>query len=311
MRVLALAGPTASGKSALAHATARAIGGEIVVADPFQRYRGLEIAADSPRPAERAEVRYHAVGDLELTETSTAAGFARTAHAAIDAALVAGRTPIVSGGTGLYVRAALAELAFDAPPPPEVRAWAESLVGEDPAAALAALRERDPTAAERIDAGNPRRLARALEVAVGGGAPAARGDLWSGRMRLPTLVVSVARPREELDRRIAARVRRELDEGLVGELERALDTPGVSREALQVIGAREVAAVRAGGLDPVDLPDRLAARTRRLARRQLTWLRKTPGTVALDLGERPAEEALPRLLELWGRHGGDPVASGG
>lgn len=268
------------------------------MADPFQRYRGLEVASDAPRAAERAQVPYHAVGDLDLTERSTAAGFGARAHAAIDAALAAGRTPIVSGGTGLYLRAAVSDLGFPAEPSPQVRAWAEDLVASDPPAALDALRERDPAAAERVDAANPRRLVRALEVAEAAG-PAPGAGLWSGETRLPTVLVAVSRPRDVLDARIAARVRRELDEGLVAELERALDTPGVSREALQVIGAREVAEMRAGGLTPADLRDRLAARTRRLARKQLTWLRKTPGMVALDLGDAPAVDALPRLLALW------------
>nr|WP_246551484.1 tRNA (adenosine(37)-N6)-dimethylallyltransferase MiaA [Miltoncostaea oceani] len=305
-----MAGPTASGKSALALAAARALGGEIVVADPFQRYRGLEIAADAPRPGERAAVPHHGAGDLDLTERSTAAGFAALAHAAVDAALAAGRTPVVSGGTGLYLRAAVADLDFPPEADPGVRAWAEDLAAADPPAALAELRARDPAAADRVDRANPRRVARALELAAAGGAGG--GDrLWSGSTRRPTLLVAVVRPREVLDARIAARVRRELDEGLVDELARALDTPGVSREALQVIGAREVAAVRAGALDPAELPDRLAARTRRLARRQLTWLRKTPGLVTLDLGDAPAEEALPRLLALWEGGPGDPVPSGG
>ena len=140
-------------------------------------------------------------------------------------------------------------------------------------------------------------------MAAGGGR---LGDaLWSAEPRRPTLLVAVTRPREELDRRIAERVRRELDEGLVAELEAALDTPGVSREALQVIGAREVAAVRAGALDAAELPARLAARTRRLARKQLTWLRKTDGAVALDLGDGPAEgRAAGADRALGGRRSG-------
>ena len=268
-----------------------------MVADPFQRYRGLEIAADGPSPAARAEVAHHCVGDLSLTDRSTAAGFAARAHAAIDACAAAGRAAIVCGGTGLYMRAATADLAFPDEAPPRDRDWAARLVARDPDAALTALRARDPEAAARLDAANPRRLSRALEVAVGGGR---RDDeLWSAAPRRPTLLVAVTRPREELDRRIAERVRRELEDGLVAELEAALDTPGVSREALQVIGAREVAAMRAGELDASELPGRLAARTRRLARKQLTWLRKTPGAVALDLGDAPAEDALPALLELW------------
>lgn len=306
-----VAGPTASGKSALAHSAARALGGEIVVADPFQRYRGLEIAADSPRAAEMAEVPYHAVGDLALTERSTAAGFARLAHRAIDDALARGRVPVVSGGTGLYVRAAIAELGFPEDAAPELRTWAEELVRADPVAALAELRARDPLAAERVDAANPRRLARALEIAAGPGGGGPGDALWSQATRHPTLVIGLVRPREELDRRIAARVERELADGLVAELTAAMATPGASREALQVIGAREVAAVAVGALSPADLPDRLAARTRRLARKQLTWLRKTPGVVPLDIGDRPAEAALPRLLSLWRGDDGDPVPSPG
>jgi len=309
-QVLALVGPTASGKSALAHAAALALGGEIVVADPFQRYRGLEIAADSPRPHERAQVPHHGVGDLALTDRSSAAGFAALAHRAIDGALTAGRVPIVTGGTGLYLRAALADLCFPDEAEPAVRRWAEELAARDPAAALAELRARDPERAARVDPANPRRVARALEVAAG--APAGAGDaLWSAPHRRAALVVGLARPREELDRRIALRVRRELDDGLVAELEAALDTPGVSREALQVIGAREVAAIRAGALASEDLPERLSARTRRLARKQLTWLRRMAGVAWLDLGDAPAEDALDALLLRWREGSGDPVPFGG
>jgi tRNA dimethylallyltransferase len=305
--VLALFGPTAAGKSALAHAAARALGGEIVVADPFQRYRGLLIAADSPRPAERAEVTYHGVLDLDLHEASTAAGFARVAHATVDGILARGRVPIVAGGTGLYLRAALADLGFPPPSDPAGRAEVEALVAARPAAAADELRRLDPEAAARVDLANPRRLARALELARAGGAMPASAPLWSDACRHPTLLVAVTRPREVLDRLIALRVRRELDEGLVAELEAAIDGPGLSREAAQVIGIKEVLAMRAGELAPEDLEGRLAARTRRLARRQLAWLRKTPGAIELDLGEAPAENALPRLLELW-RGAGRTVA---
>lgn len=254
---------------------------------------------------------YHGVGDLDLTQRSTAAEFAALAHRAIDDALSRGAVPVVSGGTGLYLRAAVARMGFPSAPDPGVRAWAEGLAARNPAEALAALRARDPEAAARVDASNPRRVARALEIASD---PAPRPEgagLWTGEVRRPTLVIGLIRPREVLDRRIAERVLRELDDGLVAELEAALDTPGVSREALQVIGAREVLALRAGELARSDLPERLAARTRRLARKQLTWLRKTPGIVPLELGDEPAEAALPRLLSLWRDAGRDPVASGG
>jgi tRNA dimethylallyltransferase len=298
-RVLAVFGPTAAGKSALAHAAARELGGEVVVADPFQRYRGLEIAADAPRAPERAEVPYHAVGDLAPSESSSAGGYAAIAHTAIDGALARGRVPVVAGGTGLYLRAALADLEFPSPAPAQVAGWAEDLVARDLPGAADALRARDPAAAARVDLANPRRLARALAIAAGGAPASGAADrLWASATRHPTLIVGVVRPRPVLDALIARRVRRELEDGLVAELDAALEG-GLSREAAQVIGVREVLALRAGELDASELPDRLAARTRRLARRQLAWMAKTPGVVPLELGDRPAEEALPELLRLW------------
>ncbi len=297
--MLALFGPTAAGKSALAHAAALALGGEIVVADPFQRYRGLEVAADAPNAAERAEVAYHLVGDLDLSQASSAAEYAAVAHANIDTVLARGLTPIVTGGTGLYLRAALADLEFADEAPSQVRAAVEELVTDDLAAAVQELRRPDPDAAARVDLRNPRRVVRALEIARLGGARPDHDQLWTDATRHPTLLVGVTRPRPVLDELIAHRVGRELDDGLVAEIGAALDTPGISRTATQIIGAREVAALRAGQVEPEALPELLAARTRKLARSQLTWLRKTPAAAILDLGEAPATDALPRLLALW------------
>ena len=296
-RVLGVFGPTATGKSAVAHGLALRLDGEIVVCDPFQRYRGLEIAADSPRPAERAEVPYHVVGDLDLTRSSSAGAFAVAAHAAVDDILARGRVPIVAGGTGLYLRAALCDLAFPSPPDEAVRAWADGLVAADPEAAADELRRRDPAAHAAVDVANPRRLARALERAASGQPTAT--DLFTAPHRLPTLLVALERPRAVIDALIARRVRRELDEGLVAELEAALRTPGVAREPLQVIGAAEVAAMRGGTLDPDDLPGRLAARTRRLARRQLQWLRRMPDAAPVPLGDAPAESAVAVIERMW------------
>jgi tRNA dimethylallyltransferase len=302
-RVLAIVGPTACGKSAVALGVAQAIGGEIVVADPFQRYRGLEVAADSPRPADLAAAAHHCVGDLGLDERSTAAGFAEAAHRAIDDIIRRGAVPVVSGGTGLYVRAALADLSFAPEPGDEERREVERLVREDHRAALARLRARDPALAGRVDARNPRRLARALAAAMAGAAGLGPpGELWSAETRHPTLVVALERERGDLDRRIAARVERELAEGLVGELEAALARADLAREPAQIIGMREVAALRAGAVGRDDLPALLAGRTRRLARRQLAWLRKTPGLARVPLA--PGEEApvgIRRVLELWER----------
>ena len=275
------------------------MGAEVVVADPFQRYRGLEIAADAPRPAERAEVRYHLVGDLDLTQDSTAGGYARGAHGAIDAMLARGVTPVVAGGTGLYLRAALCRLQMRPPPDPAVRAWAEDLA-RDPGAAMAELRRLDPGAAGRVDAANPRRLARALERAAqgDGGGP---GDIWSAPLRVPALVACVDRPPEVLEGLIRRRVRRELDEGLVDELRRALARPDLARGPRQVIGMSEVDALDAGRMPGDALEDALVARTRRLARMQRTWMRRMHVDLAIDLGDGPAHEAVPRIGAAWRR----------
>lgn len=293
-------GPTAAGKSALVHAAARALGAEIVVADPFQRYRGLEIAADAPRAAEMAEVPYHLVLDLDLSEDSNAGAYADRAHAVIDGLCDVGGTPIVAGGTGLYLRAALTSLSMRPAPPPEVRAWAESLAQDLPAA-VEELTARDPQAAEMVDTANPRRVARALERAATGEPPDGGGDLWRDPPRRPTLVVGVTRPRDVLHRRIAMRVRRELDEGLEHELGSALGHPGLARGPQQVIGMREVAAIRAGEMAPDALEDALNVRTRRLARMQDTWMRRMSPDVMIDLGDGPPEDGLERLLTEWRR----------
>ena len=275
------------------------LNGEIVVADPFQRYRGLEIAADAPSAAERAEVRYHLVGDLDLTQSSSAAEYAAAAHATIDDILDRDRVPIVAGGTGLYLRAALAELDFPDEAPLDVRQAVEQLVASDLRGAIDELHQRAPATAARIDLRNPRRVSRALELARVGASRSAHDRLWTDTTRHPTRIVGVTRPRPTLDALIAQRVQRELDDGLVAEIETALDTPDFSRAAAQIIGVREVLALRIGQIESTALPELLAARTRKLARAQLTWLRKTPAVHEIDLGTAPAVNALERLHTLW------------
>lgn len=297
--MLALFGPTASGKSAVAHALAVVLGGEVIVADPFQRYRGLEIAADSPRAEARAEVAYHLVGDLALGEDSTAGGYAARAHEAIDDVAARGAVPIVAGGTGLYLRAALCDLRMRPAPPPEVRAWAEALAA-DPAAGLAELEAHDPSVAAAIDASNPRRLARALERSATG-QPGPGGDIWAAPYRRPTLLVFVARPRDVLTRLIAERVRREIHDGLRAELEAALAIEGLARGPGQMIGMAEVRAIVAGEMAPEALEDALCNRTRRLARMQRTWMRRMQPDHVVDLGDGPAEDATPEIAALWRR----------
>jgi len=301
--VLALFGPTASGKSALAHHIARTLDAQIVVTDPFQRYRGLEIAADAPSADERAQVQYHFVGDLDLWESSSAGSFASAAHTVIDDIVAQGRLAIVTGGTALYLRGALTELGFPPAVPPQTRQWAEHLVDTDLAAAVQELTARDPDAAHRVDRANPRRVARALEVAALG--PEHRNRpvdrLWTESTRHPTALIAITRPREYLDQRIATRVQRELDDGLVAEITRALDAPTTSREALQIIGGKEVAAFHAGAMTYDELVRALEARTRQLSRRQLGWIRNWPHAHVIDLVDTPATDVADDIIRLIGR----------
>ena len=298
-------GPTAAGKSALAHAVARQLDGEIIVADPFQRYRGLEIAADAPGAADRAEVPYHLVGDLDLREDSSAGTYAPRAHAEIDRLAVAGRVPVLTGGTGLYVRAALTDMQMRPAPAPDVRRWAEALVAEDLQAAVAELQARDPGTAAAIDLANPRRVVRALERVVSGEDGHAGGDIWRAPLRRPALVVGITRPREVIHGLIASRVRREMDDGLVGELEDALDRDDLARGPGQVIGMREVAAIRAGTMPAEALEEALNVRTRRLARMQETWMRRMAPDVMIDLGDAPAAGFAGDVVAHWRRARGD------
>ncbi len=302
-KVLALFGPTASGKSALAHHIARVLDAEIVVTDPFQRYRGLEIAADAPSADERAEVPYHFIGDLDLWESSSAGSFASAAHLVIDDIIARGRLAIVTGGTALYLRGALTDLGFPPPVPPEIRQWAEDLVTVDLGTAVQELTARDPDAAHRVDQANPRRVARALEVAALGPAHRDRpiDRLWTESTRHPTALIAITRAREYLDQRIATRVQRELDDGLVAELTRALDAPTTSREALQIIGGKEVAAFHAGTMIYDELVRALEARTRQLSRRQLGWIRNWPHAHIIDLADEPATDIADDILRLIGR----------
>jgi len=294
-------GPTAAGKSALAHAVAQQLGAEIVVADPFQRYRGLEIAADAPRARERAEVPYHLVADLDLSQSSSAGTYAAAAHAEIDRIVEAGGTPVLTGGTGLYIRAALTDMQMRPAPPDEVRRWAERLVEDDLPAAVAELRSRHPAVAAAIDTDNPRRVTRALERVAMGDDDGGGGDIWSEPVRRPAYVVGITRPREVVHRLIAQRVRRELDEGLVAELEQARAYADLARPPTQVIGMREVAAIAAGEMAADGLEDALNVRTRRLARMQETWMRKMAPDVVFDLGDGPAAAFADDVVSHWRR----------
>jgi tRNA dimethylallyltransferase len=286
-RVIAVFGPTASGKSDVAEAIADRIPAALISADAMQVYRGLPILTN------QSEHGTELVGIWELDHEASVGEYAELAHAAVDEALERGRTPVVVGGTGLYLRAALVEL--DLPPAPEPGArerWEAEYdrLGGDAAHAL--LAERDPEAAARVHANDRRRVVRALELSAAGASLApTEGRLWSEEMRHPTLVVGLDVPRDVLDERIERRTRRMFESGVEAEVQRALERP-VSATARTVHGLRDIAE-----LPRDEAIATLIRRTSRYAAYQRKWMRRIPGLVTVR-ADRPAGEVADEILEM-------------
>jgi tRNA dimethylallyltransferase len=286
--VLAIFGPTASGKTAVAEEVARRIPAELVSADAMQVYRGLPILTNqSEHPA-------RLVGYLGLDEEGSVAEYQRLAHEAIDEILTAGRTPVVVGGTGLYLRAALADLELPPPPPPGTRDRLERLYDQEGAErAHALLAERDPEAAAAVHPNDRRRVVRALELAEAGASLRPGKDtLWSGETRYPTRVFGLEVPPEELARRIEARTQEMFERGVEDEVARALSGP-ISATASTIHGLRDVSE-----LPGEEAIEALVARTRRYAAYQRKWMRRIPGIVVLDADRSAAEVAQEIVSEL-------------
>jgi tRNA dimethylallyltransferase len=289
--VAAIFGPTASGKSAVAVALARLTGGEIVNCDAMQLYRGLPILTNQPSPDERAAIPHHLVGVWPLDSDGDIARYAELAHAVVDDVLARGRVPIVCGGSGLYLRAAIAEL----PLPPALDAGRRAELEEEydrvgAAQSHARLAAVDAPAAARIHPNDRRRVVRALGLYETGTSLAPEDDdLWAGPPRRPTAVFGLRVPRAELRLRIAERTT-------------AMFAAGVEEEARAAVAAVAPShtAARMLGLDLLlsgepDAADRLTQRTRAYARRQETWMRRIPGLIPVD-GTQPAEAVARTIL---------------
>jgi len=285
--VIGLFGPTASGKSDVAAAVTRLIPAEVVSADAMQVYEGLPILTNrSPHP-ERL------VGIWPLSHEASVGEYAPLAHGAVDEILAGGRTPLVVGGTGLYFRAALAELELPPAPAPGARERWERLYDEEgSAAAHARLAELDPAASERVHANDRRRVVRALELAEAGWSLVPRlQTLFGGAWRHPTLLVGLEVAKPELDRRIAERTRHMFEAGVEEEVHAALEAEP-STTAQKIIGLHEVAT-----LPRDEAIEALIVRTRQYAAYQRKWLRRLEGLVMVA-ADRPPEETAAEIVEL-------------
>jgi tRNA dimethylallyltransferase len=281
--VIAVFGPTGSGKSGVAEALAERIPAELVSADAMQAYRGLALLTN------QSEARL--VGIWPLDHEGSVGEYAQLAQAAIDEILAAGRTPIVVGGTGLYLRAALAELELPAPSVGRER-WEQFYEAEGGEAAHDRLADLDPAAAARVHANDRRRVVRALELAASGQSLAPGEDrLWSDETRHPTLVAGLEVPKDELVRRISLRARAMFDAGVAAEAERALAGP-ISETARKTLGLEEAAT-----LPREEALEALVVRTRRYAAYQRKWMRRIPGLVTVR-ADRPAGEVADEILEV-------------
>ena len=302
MLLLILAGPTAVGKSELALSLARRLGGEIISADSMQVYRGMDIGTAKPTPAERALVPHHLIDLVYPDEPFSAARYAEKFAKAAAGVAGRGRLPIVVGGTGLYIRAAVRPFLFpDAGARPGLRAELARLAAEiGPQALHLRLAAVDPEAAERIHPNDLRRIIRALEVYEATGRPiSAWQRLFARRQPYETVFVCLTRERGELYRRIEARTERMIAAGFVEEV-KSLLAAGYGRElpSMQGLGYRELCSYLHGECSLAEAVERIKKRTRHYAKRQLTWFRREPVSLWLDLTISSAEEAQAQILRL-------------
>jgi tRNA dimethylallyltransferase len=285
--VVAIFGPTASGKSAVAQELAARTGTEVVSADALQVYTGIPILTNQCSGATTRLTAFR-----ELSDEMSVGEYATLAHGEIDGLVGAHGCAVVTGGTGLYLRAALADLAIPGAVEPAARATLERLYDADPTAAYDRLTELDPAAAAVVHPNDRRRVVRALELADSGDSLVPESAaLWSTSMRHPTLVVGLDLPADALARRIRARAEAMIARGAVAEAQAAMAGP-ISKTAAKALGLAELTTLPLG-----DATDRLVERTRRYARYQRKWMRRIPEIALLD-ANRPPEEVVDDVLDL-------------
>ncbi|MDE2888464.1 MAG: tRNA (adenosine(37)-N6)-dimethylallyltransferase MiaA [Gemmatimonadota bacterium] len=299
-RVLALVGPTASGKTRVGVALARALGGEVVSADARQVYRYMDIGTAKPTPEERARAKHHMLDVVEPDENYSAGHYAGDASTAIESILQRNRVPILVGGSGLYLKAALDGFSPLPRTPRSVRERLLDEAREDPAEAYRRLREVDPVTAGRLHANDTKRIVRALEVFELTGTPLSVLHELPAKEKRDWRVewFGLGMDRALLYRRIEERVDRMIAAGLVDEV-RELNRLGYTRElnALNTFGYREVFRYLDGESDLAETAAQIKVGTRRYAKRQLTWFRKDRRVRWIDTDPEDAPDAILKILD--------------
>ncbi len=296
--VVAVVGPTAAGKSELSLRLARALGGEVVNADSMQLYRGMDIGTGKLTVAERGGIPHHLLDVWPVSESASVSEYQHLARAVIDDIRRRGRTAILVGGSGLYIRAAIDKLEFPGTDPVVRERLEHELAALGPAVLHGRLAAADPAAAMAILPSNGRRLVRALEVIELSGQPFS-ATLPDYRSVLPAVQIGLELPRPELDQRIAARVRQMWQAGFVDEVRR-LARPGepgaglrAGRTASRALGYAQVLRFLDGDWTEAQAERETVRSTRRFARRQESWFRRDPRIRWL-----PAGQPVPTRLAL-------------
>jgi tRNA dimethylallyltransferase len=299
LRILALFGPTAVGKTGVAIAVAEQLRerGEDPVAvncDSIQVYRGLEVLSGAASAEERGRLEHRLLSFVDPAEEFSAGRYAEAAHAEIDSLLAGRRRPIVVGGTGLYLRAALSDLDLRPPVPQEIRSQVErEIAGRGPAALH---RQLDPDLAQTVDPNDRKRIARLTELARAGIEAAPDSErLWTAELRHPSLLVGLTMDREELARRIDLRVDEMIAAGAAEEVRDAAEA-GPSRTARAALGFEQL-LVEIDGAPSVETIEAIKASHRAYARRQLTWMRRMVGVVLVNRTARSDAEVAGTIVD--------------
>ncbi len=291
--LVALIGPTASGKSDVALLVAEATGAEIVCLDSMQVYRGMDVGTAKPTPEERARVVHHMLDLADPNERYDVTRFLAELAPALAQVRARGRRALFVGGTGFYLKVLSAGLFRGPDVDPELRAGFEARARDAGGAALhAELMRVDPRSAARLHPNDVKRVVRALEVQAQTGRPLSEWQTqWSSSPSRARRLVGLEVGVPELDRRIAARATRMLAAGWPAEAARIRETTGFGPTAVQALGYAEALAVHDGKLEPAVAAQRIAQATRQFARRQRTWYRKFPDVIWI-----PAENRAPADL---------------